>query len=75
METIGADSSRVARATTHPDPASATWLSEVGVGSIEIPGFWGGGQGICPGSLGCGVWGLFSSIFFSTSLDKKINLT
>ena len=23
-------------------PASATWLGEVGAGSIEIPAFWGG---------------------------------
>ena len=27
----------------HPGPASATWLGEVGAGSIEIPAFLGGG--------------------------------
>ena len=42
MGTIGADCSRVARA-----PASATWLGEVGAGSIEILAFLGGGLGIC----------------------------
>ena len=55
----------------HPGPASATWLGEVGAGSIEIPAFLGWGSGQCPGSLGCGVSGLFSSIFFSTSSNKK----
>ena len=32
----------------HPVPASATWLGEVGVGSIEIPAFLEGGEGMCP---------------------------
>ena len=31
----------------HPGPASATWLGEVEVGSIEIPAFLGGGLGMC----------------------------
>ena len=46
MGTIGADCSRVARATTTRAPASATWLGEFGFWSIEIPAFgWGGGGG------------------------------
>ena len=52
-------------------PASATWLGEVGAGSTEIPHFWGGVQGMCPGSLGCGVSELFSSVFLQIFKHKK----
>ena len=47
MGTIGADCSRVARAKTPGPPASATWLGEVGAGSIEIPAFLGWGVRAC----------------------------
>ena len=47
MGTIGADCSRVARATTPgPPPQPYGWVP-VGAGSIEIPAFLGGGLGKC----------------------------
>ena len=71
MGTIGANLSRVARATAPgPLPQPYGWV-RLGLEVSRFPHFWGGGQGMCPGSLGCGVSGLFSSIFFSTSLNKK----
>ena len=50
MGTIGADCSRVTRAMT-PGPLPqphATWLGEVGAGSIEIPAFLGQGVRAVP---------------------------
>ena len=69
MGTIGADCSRVARAMTPgPPPQPHGWVRL----ELEVSKhFWSGSQGMCPGSLGCGVSVLFSSIFFSTSLNKK----
>ena len=46
------------------------WVG-LGLEVSRFPHFWGGGQGMCPGSLGCGVSGLFSSIFFSPHPLKK----
>ena len=45
-----------------PPPQSHGWV-RLGLEVIEIPAFLGWGSGQCPGSLGCGVSGLFSSIF------------
>ena len=71
MGTIGADCSRVAKVMTpRPLPQPHGWV-RLWLEVLRFPHFWDGGQGMCPGSLGCGVLGLFSSIFFSTSLIKK----
>ena len=71
MGTIGADCSQVARATTPgPPPQPHGWV-RLGLEVSRFPHFWGGGQGMCPGSLGCGVSGLFSSIFFLQILKQK----
>ena len=71
MGTIRADCSWVARVMTpRPPPQPHGWV-RLGLDVLRFPRFWGGGQCVCPGSLGCGVSGLFSSIFFSTSLNKK----
>ena len=71
MGTIGADCSRVARATTLVRPPQPHGWVRLGLKVSRFPHFWGGGSEQCPGSLGCGVPGLFSSIIFSTSLNKK----
>ena len=71
MGTIGADCSQVARAVTPgPPPQPHGWV-RLGLEVSRFPHFWGGGQGMCPGSLGCGVLGLFSSIFFLQILKQK----
>ena len=71
MGTIGADCSRVARATT-PRPEPHGWV-RLGLEVSRFPHFGGGGQGMCPGSQGCGVSGLFSSIFLHILKQKKID--
>ena len=50
MGTIGADCSWAARVTTPGPPPQphATWLDEVGAGSIEIPAFLGWGVRAVP---------------------------
>ena len=71
MGTTGADCSWVARATIPgPPPQPHGWV-RLGLEVSRFPHFWGGDHGMCRGSLGCGVSGLFSSIFFSKSLNKK----
>ena len=73
MGTIAADCSRVARATTPgPPPQPHGWV-RLGFEVSRFPHFWVGELGMCRVSQGCGVSGLFSSIFFSTSLNKKNN--
>ena len=73
MGTTGADCSWDAMAMT-PGPLPQSHL-EWGWGWNHQDShiFRVGGQGMCPGSLWCGVLGLFSSIFFSTSLNKKVS--
>ena len=46
----------------HPGPQPHGWV-RLGLEVSRFPHFWSGGQGMCPGSLGCGVSGLFSSFF------------
>ena len=70
MGTIGTDCSWVARVTTPgllPQPHG--WV-RLGFEVSRFPHFWVG-LGMCCISQRCGVSGLFSSIFFSTSLNKK----
>ena len=71
---------RVARATTTWAHASAPRRGETWARSIKIPQFlaiWGDGHtpqgrpGMCWGDPGCGASGPLSSIFFSTSINKK----
>ena len=71
MGTIGTNCSRVARATTPGPPSQPHGWVRLGLEVSRFPHFWGGGSGQCPGSPGGGVLGLFSSIFFSTSLNKQ----
>ena len=60
---LGADCSHVARAITPGPPPQPHSLVSLGLEVLRCPHFWGGGSGQCPGSLGRGVSGLFSSIF------------
>ena len=71
MGTIGADCSRVARATTPGAPPQSHGWVRLGLEVSRFPHFWGGGSGHVPGSLGCGVSGLFSSIFSPHPSTKK----
>ena len=60
-----------AATTPGPSPQPHGWV-RLGIEVSRFPHFWrGGGDGMCQLSQGCGVSGLFSSIFFSTSLNKK----
>ena len=71
MGTIGDDCPRAARATTPgPPPQPHCWV-RLGLEASRPPHFWGGGQGICPGSLRRGVSGPLSSIFFLHILKQK----
>ena len=73
MGTIGADSSWVARAMTPgPLPQPHGWVS-LGLEVSRFLDFWRGGQGMCPGSLGCGVWSSLAP-FFSPHPQKKIDI-
>ena len=70
MRTIGADCSRVARATTPGAPPQPHGWVRLGLEVSRFPHFWVGGLSSAEFPQGCGVSGLFSSIFFSTSLNK-----
>ena len=71
MGTIGADCSRVARATTpRPPPQPHGWV-RLGLEVSRFPHFWVGGLACAEFPRGVEFWGFFSSIFFSTSLNKQ----
>ena len=71
MGTIGADCSRVAMAMTPgPLPQLHGWV-RLGLEVLRFPHFWGGGSGHVPRFPRVWSFGLFSSSFFSTSLNKK----
>ena len=72
LEIVGQlDISLVTRATTPgPLPQSHGWV-RLRLEVSRFPHFWVGGLASAEFPQGCGVSGLFSSIFFSTSLNKK----
>ena len=70
MGTIGADCSRVARATTpRPPPQPHSWV-RLGFEASRFLHFWVGGLACAEFPRGV-EFSYFSSIFFSTSLNKK----
>ena len=73
MGTIGADCSRVARATTPgPPPQPHGWV-RLGLEVSRFPHFLGGGGGLASAEFPRGVEfrGSLAPFFFSTSLNKK----
>ena len=75
MGTIGADCSWVARSTTPGTPPQPHGWVRLELEVSRFPHFWGGGSGQCPGSLGCGVPGFFSSIFLHILKQNKCKPT
>ena len=70
MGTIGADCPRVARVMTPgPLPQPHGW-ERLGLEVSRFLHFWGGVQGMCPSSIGCGVSGSLA-LFFSPHPYKK----
>ena len=71
MGTIGADCSRVARATTSGPPSQPHGWVRLGFEVSRFPHFWVGVLACAEFPRGVEFQGSFSSIFFSTSLNKK----
>ena len=74
MGTIGADCSRVARATTPgPPPQPHGWV-RLGFEVSRFPHFWMGGLACAEFPRGVEFRGSLAPFFFSTSLNKKTNV-